>query len=775
MAKQSKRTRKFEAKGGVKARLEKGTITNKGKLKRKRKGGGNNNNKGDDFAVKKAKATLDRHQREEQRKKAENDFMSQENLGELDIEKFFQAAIDNIEKDKDDDKATGESESAEVTDHTSSSSDDDDDEQVVTLKTKSAPKKKATKSRQKEKEEEEKKKNDKKKKQSIQDSDDSSDDDSSDGDSDDDDDDDGSSSDSDNEDIDAAAERMKKEMEKLHKSDPDFHKFLSENEQSLLDFDEPPTDEPTKSNNDKDGSLSVVEVTFDVLKKLEQGAFWSHGVKGLKKLVRVYKVACHLSDASSPQGKTAAEDEEQQPAGTTRYHIDSSDVYDQLMVMALERCHTEFRYHLLGKGSVQKTKTNKPTKKGKQNEDDDDDDDDDNQEEEEEGEEEGVDDKKPIQPKKLTRGYRWNDLRPIMQTFMNATLHVLSEAKEPELLTFVLKALSKYIPLLTPFPKVAQHLLKSLTGLWSAPLDSSEDYQVVRLNAFLRIRQMALTQPFPFIEDCLKKTYLAYAKRAKYGTSATVTSVLPTLTFMGNCVVELYGLDYHSSYQHAFVYIRQLALHLRLAMQKKTPESFQVVYCWQYIHCLKLWVAVVTSACQADDPTGRPDEIQMMESIIYPLTEVILGVIRLLPTTRHLPLRLHCVRYLQQLAATTENFIPTTGVLLEVFDLKEMYMKPKHVKKRGGGGAKTFQLPLMLRLPKDDTLRTAEQLEACVSEVFLLLNREADLYRYSPGFPEFTFRICQRLRKVRLIFLDSVVPCRFAAKNTVFSRLARVA
>ncbi|KAI2510547.1 Noc2p family [Fragilaria crotonensis] len=38
-------------------------------------------------------------------------------------------------------------------------------------------------------------------------------------------------------------------------------------------------------------------------------------------------------------------------------------------------------------------------------------------------------------------------------------------------------------------------------------------------------------------------------------------------------------------------------------------------------------------------------------------------------------------------------------------------------------------------------------MEACMSEIFVLLNREIDLYRYSPAFPEFTVLICQHLRK----------------------------
>lgn len=90
----------------------------------------------------------------------------------------------------------------------------------------------------------------------------------------------------------------------------------------------------------------------------------------------------------------------------------------------------------------------------------------------------------------------------------------------------------------------------------------------------MRIRQAATVLPFPFLEHCLKGAYLAYARSAKFMSESS----LPGLTLTGNCLVELYGLDMTSSYQHAFVYLRQLALHLRAAYVKKTPEALQKVY-----------------------------------------------------------------------------------------------------------------------------------------------------------------------------------------------------
>ena len=364
----------------------------------------------------------------------------------------------------------------------------------------------------------------------------------------------------------------------------------------------------------------------------------------------------------------------------------------------------------------------------------------------------------PIDPRVLEKASRWMDIKSILNTFFKSTLHLITESKEPDLLAVVLKAMSKYMRFMTPFPRVAEAYLKTLTELWSAPLgDASPDYQVVRLNAFLRIRQLALTQPFPFNELCLKKTYLAYARRAKFGgTSASImTNALPTLTFMGNCLVELYSLDHHSSYQHAFIYIRQLTLFLRTAMQKKTPEAFQQVYCWQYVHCLKLWVAVLSAACKQShqgDHSGGGGDDQLMQSLVYPLTEIILGTIRMAPApSRHIPLRFQCIRLLQQLAASSETYIPTAAVLMETLDLKELNMKSKKIKSKGGGDTtRGIQLPFLLKLSKDDPLRTAEEQEACMVEIFKLLNREIDLYRFSAGFPEFSMQIIQRLKKVSL-------------------------
>lgn len=663
------------AKGGPKGMLEKGTITKKGKLRL------NKRKKADPEAIAIAKATEKRRaeqlREENERKRQDEDFTSESNLGDLDMESFLKSVAD--ETGDDDNKSHSSEDEAMMEENDSSESDEEE----------------------------------------------------ADIDSDDD------------EDVEVAEARMKAEMAKLAESDPDFHAYLQENEDSLLDFKaELENSDDDEEEDDDDDQEDMVEdpdddaeakqkphsnevlVDAKVLKAYEKGAFESHGLKPLRKLIQAYVSACHMADA---------EDKDEDGSGKIRvnnskkYLIESSTVFDKLMVTCLSKVHEEFHYHLLGEGSMQQD--------GGESDD------------ENEGEGNGgeIDVNNPINPRKLLNSNRWQALHLSMQSFIKATLHLMSQAKESKLLCFIIKSLADYLPYLSAFPRLGKALLKTLTAKWASTIDASEEYQSVRVNAFLRIRQLALTQPFPFIELCLKTTYLAYAKSAKFANAATVTSLLPQLTFMGNCVVELYSLDYASSYQHAFIYIRQLALHLRSAMQKKTPEAFRVVYCWQYMHCLKLWTAVL--AASSGKPGDGDDESAMMRSLIYPLVEIIFGVAKLIPSTRHLPLRLHCVRYLQQLAAASETFIPTTSILLEVFDLREVTLAPKRVKKRNSD-VKGVRLPVILKLPKEDPLRTTEQLDACLGETFLLLNREVDLYKFSAGIPEFTVRICQRMRKV---------------------------
>jgi len=100
------------------------------------------------------------------------------------------------------------------------------------------------------------------------------------------------------------------------------------------------------------------------------------------------------------------------------------------------------------------------------------------------------------------------------------------------------------------------------------------------------------------------------------------------------------------------------------------------------MNCLELWTgAICTYSSEAD-----------LRPLAYPLTQIISGVARLVPTARYIPLRLRCVRMLNRIAASTGTFIPVSMLLLDMLEMKELDRPPT------GGVGKAIDLRAELKV-----------------------------------------------------------------------------
>jgi len=188
------------------------------------------------------------------------------------------------------------------------------------------------------------------------------------------------------------------------------------------------------------------------------------------------------------------------------------------------------------------------------------------------------------------------------------------------------------------------------------------------------------------------------------------------LQFLENCVVELYGLDMAATYQHAFVYIRQLAVHLRQAHAKiKAKQAHDQVYNWQTVHSVKVWARVLAQYAG----------VEQLQLLHYPLVQVLHGIIALVPTPRHFPLRLQCTRMLHMLAAATATpnktplFVNSAAFLLEVLQYGAFFKKPSAYSGKPPLIAHMLRAPDKLLGSRAYLVRHVDDMRRCVRATML--------------------------------------------------------
>lgn len=196
------------------------------------------------------------------------------------------------------------------------------------------------------------------------------------------------------------------------------------------------------------------------------------------------------------------------------------------------------------------------------------------------------------------------------------------------------------------FPVITKLLLKKLVHIWGTSAET------VRVIAFLCILRITTNQQANLLDSVLKTMYMTYVKNSKFVSPNT----LSVINFMRRSLVEIFALDVNVSYQYVFLYIRQLAIHLRNAITDKKKENIQAVYNWQFINSLKLWGSLFAVTC------NKPQ----LQPLVYPFVQVCLGTIKLLPTFQYFPLRFHIVQILMDLTRDTGVFVPVLPFMLEV-------------------------------------------------------------------------------------------------------------
>lgn len=122
--------------------------------------------------------------------------------------------------------------------------------------------------------------------------------------------------------------------------------------------------------------------------------------------------------------------------------------------------------------------------------------------------------------------------------------------------------------------------------------------------------------------------YVTYVRNTRFVSPGNLANI----SFMRLSLVELFSVDEAAAYQQAFLYIRQLAIHLRNAVRvhKKVKvttriykfihlcviffqETLQTVCNWQFISSLQLWCTLLSKSVKSSP----------LKMLLYPIIEVI--------------------------------------------------------------------------------------------------------------------------------------------------------
>lgn len=294
-----------------------------------------------------------------------------------------------------------------------------------------------------------------------------------------------------------------------------------------------------------------------------------------------------------------------------------------------------------------------------------------------------------------------------------------------------LDSLLALLPYILSFKKLVRDVARTVVGVWS----DSANTEATRVSAFLVLRRLVVIGDPGIKEAVLKATYQGLVKGARSTTIHTIQGV----NLMKNTAAELWGLDPNIGYTTGFTFIRQLAIHLRSSITNKSKESYKTVYNWQYVHSLDFWSRVVSAHCESlrEAESGKESPLR---PLIYPVVQVTLGALRLIPTAQYYPLRFQLIRSLLRISLATSTYIPLAPALYEVLNSAEMRKPPKP------STLKALDFTTSIRAAKS-YLRTRVYQDGVGEQVAELLSEFFVLWAKSIAFPELALPVLAMLKR----------------------------
>lgn len=260
---------------------------------------------------------------------------------------------------------------------------------------------------------------------------------------------------------------------------------------------------------------------------------------------------------------------------------------------------------------------------------------------------------------------KFKALTPALKTFASALSTQLRDSDEEEVITAIYKILHTFLPYFLPLRKQIKVSIEAVVQL-----SFSQNSKLCQESfGFLK---SAVEEHSSILDLILKSSHNAILKSSQKPTIETMDK----LNSQMDSAVALFTINPTVSFELGFQYVRQLALHLRSSITNKSPEAYKTIYNWQFVNSLDFWSRVVSAQCEVNKE-ALSGKASPMRELIYPLVQVTLGTIRLIPTPQYFPLRFYLLRSLLRLAQAASVYIPLLPLITEVLSASFISKVPK--------------------------------------------------------------------------------------------------
>lgn len=436
-------------------------------------------------------------------------------------------------------------------------------------------------------------------------------------------------------------EMMKEDMAKLEEKDPEFYQYLKNNEKELLDFEgvnpldamsededeeEEESEDEEEDKNEKAAEAASVPAKkqIDITKQLV--AKWDKQLKGepnaktIQNVIAAFKTVVYINNSEKNE---------------TRYALNDPDVFGDLMFVGLRRVPEAVQKLAPYKVNLREVRS--------------------------------VD----------AKNDKTRVVGRLLKSQAGAYITLLQDITNTETAALVLASVQEVLPYYISQRKILKQIMGAVVDVWA----SSTNVET-QVSTYAFMNNAAREYPKSTLDIILRSSYSLFLKNCRKTNIHTMDS----LNFAKNSAAELFGIDENLSYSIGFEFVRQLAVHLRNTISSTSnvsetlgKDAYKSIYNWQFCHSLDFWSRVLAQQCNPDkELVSHKSHESPLRPLIYPLVQVTLGAIRLIPTAQFFPLRFYLIRSLIRLSQGSGVYIPIFPLIFEILTSTAFSKPPRN-------------------------------------------------------------------------------------------------